>query len=165
MDAYLEQLIDECDLELAHRLENILSVRNLVEQRNDFEQRITNYFEANIKEENIIRSRKYCHSLLEQISTTYSGKMQELMNIQSISDLKADTISSMLSIYNKIIVTYNLYAQKDIPYRSEALADFLQATILDELHGVFCELDMAYQAHFTKEKITIQEQLRQNQKL
>jgi hypothetical protein len=71
----------------------------------------------------------------------------------------------MLSIYNKVIVTYNLYALKDIPYRSEALADFLQATILDELHGAFCELDMAYQAHFTKEKITIQEQLRQNQKL
>ena len=165
MDAYLEQLISECDLELARRLQNILSVRNLVEQRNDFEQRITNYFEANTKEENIIRSRKYCHSLLEQISSTYSDKMQELMNIQSISDLKADTISSMLAIYNKIIVTYNLYAQKDIPYRSEALADFLQATILDELHGVFCELDMAYQAHFTKEKITIQEQLRQNQKL
>ena len=81
MDAYLEQLISECDLELAQRLQNILSVRNLVEQRNDFEQRITNYFEANIKEENIIRSRKYCHSLLEQISSTYSDKMQELMNI------------------------------------------------------------------------------------
>jgi len=31
MNAYLEQLIDECDLELAERLQNILSVRNLVE--------------------------------------------------------------------------------------------------------------------------------------
>lgn len=53
-------------------------------------------------------------------------------------------ISSIIQIYNKIIVTYNLYAHKDIPYRSEALADFLQATILDELQGVFCEVDMAY---------------------
>jgi hypothetical protein len=81
--------------------------------------------------------------------------MQEMINIKSVSELKPDTMSNMLVIYNKVIVTYNLYAKKDIPYRSEALADYLQATILDELHGAFCELDMAYQAYFTKEKITI----------
>ena len=54
LDSFLENLIDQCDLELAKRLKNILSVGNLVEVRNDFEQRISNYFESSIKEQNII---------------------------------------------------------------------------------------------------------------
>lgn len=37
MDTYLEDLIDKCDQELSKRLKNILSIRNLVEVRNDFE--------------------------------------------------------------------------------------------------------------------------------
>jgi hypothetical protein len=37
MDTYLEELIDKCDQELSKRLKNILSIRNLVEVRNDFE--------------------------------------------------------------------------------------------------------------------------------
>ena len=50
LDTFLEDLIDQCDLELSKRLKNILSVGNLVEVRNDFEQRISNYFESSIKE-------------------------------------------------------------------------------------------------------------------
>jgi hypothetical protein len=65
MDTYLEDLIDKCDQELSKRLKNILSIRNLVEVRNDFEQRISNYFESNIKEQNTIQSRKFCHNILD----------------------------------------------------------------------------------------------------
>lgn len=50
MDNYLEDLICKCDIELSKRLKNILSIRNLVEVRNEFEQRISNYFDSNIKE-------------------------------------------------------------------------------------------------------------------
>ena len=50
MDKYLETLIDQCDKELSQRLSNILSVRNLVDVRCDFESRVANYFESNIKE-------------------------------------------------------------------------------------------------------------------
>ena len=50
MDSYMSQLIDECDLELSQRLKNILSVKNLVDVRCDFEQRLTNYYDSNIKE-------------------------------------------------------------------------------------------------------------------
>jgi hypothetical protein len=54
MDDYLEVLINKCDIELSKRLKNILSIRNLVDVRNDFEQRISNYFESTIKEQNTI---------------------------------------------------------------------------------------------------------------
>ena len=53
-----------------------------------------------------------------------------------------------MSYYNEIIIQYNLFAPKDIPYRSEALADFFQAQILDELQTYFLEVDMAYQQYF-----------------
>jgi hypothetical protein len=49
-----------------------------------------------------------------------------------------------MGIYNKIVVAFNILAPKDIPYRSEALVDFLQATILDELHQLFSDVDMGY---------------------
>ena len=50
-----------------------------------------------------------------------------------------------MGIYNKIIVQYNIFAPKDIPYRSEAVADFMQANILEEIHGFFIDTDMAHQ--------------------
>lgn len=50
MDGYLQALLDECDQELGNKLKNILPVRNLVDVRCDFEQRISNFFESNIKE-------------------------------------------------------------------------------------------------------------------
>lgn len=49
-----------------------------------------------------------------------------------------------MQIYNKIIVQYNMIAVKDIPYRSEAIADFLQATILDEIHTFFIDIDLVF---------------------
>ena len=122
LDTFLENLIDSCDLELSKRLKNILSVSNLVEVRNDFEQRISNYFESSIKEQNIIQSRKLCHNLLDQISCLYQQQIQEHMNVKNQSP---DAIQNIFSIYNKIIVQYNLLAPKDIPYRSEAIADFM----------------------------------------
>ena len=75
MDLYLENLIDECNVQLSKSLKTILSVRNLVDVRNDFEVRITNYFDANIKEQNVIQCRKYCHNLLDQIASNYSSKL------------------------------------------------------------------------------------------
>lgn len=71
----------------------------------------------------------------------------------------------MVQLYSKIITTYNLYCPKLIPFRSEALADFMQATILDEMHSFFQHVDSAYHNQFAKDTITIQEQLKQNAKL
>jgi len=51
----------------------------------------------------------------------------------------------LVNIYKKIILTYNLNAIRNIPYRSEALADYLQATILDDIHTLMMDVDMAYQ--------------------
>lgn len=71
----------------------------------------------------------------------------------------------MVQLFSKIITTYNLHCPQNIPYRSEALADFLQATIMDEMHTFFQRVDGAYQNQFAKDTITIQEQLKQNAKL
>ena len=68
----------------------------------------------------------------------------------------------MMSIYNKIIVQYNIFVPKDIPYRSEAIADFMQANILDEIHGFFIDTDMAHQQQFAKQRGVLQEQERMN---
>lgn len=70
-----------------------------------------------------------------------------------------------MQIYNQIITGYNLFCPKNIPFRSEALCDFLQATILDEMHQFFKNLDEAYQNQFRTDIITIQEKLRQITKL
>lgn len=45
LENYFEDVIDNCDIELSNRLQNILSVKNLVEVRNDLETRIFNYYE------------------------------------------------------------------------------------------------------------------------
>lgn len=37
LDDYLESIIAECDMLLGDRLKGVLSVRNLIEVRNDFE--------------------------------------------------------------------------------------------------------------------------------
>lgn len=50
LDNFYEDIVDNCDIELSNRLQNILSVKNLVEVRNDLESRIFNYYEQNIKE-------------------------------------------------------------------------------------------------------------------
>lgn len=50
MDDFLEALVNECDMLLGERLKGVLNVRNLVEVRNDFEQRLANYFEQNVRE-------------------------------------------------------------------------------------------------------------------
>lgn len=50
LETYYEDIVDNCDIELSNRLQNILSVKNLVEVRNDLESRIFNYYEQNIKE-------------------------------------------------------------------------------------------------------------------
>lgn len=62
-------------------------------------------------------------------------------------------------------MNYNLFAKKDIPYRSEAITDFFQGTVLDELQTFFCELDMANQMQFGKQKLIMEEQIRHNAKL
>ena len=36
-------------------------------------------------------------------------------------------METLLNVYNSVVVDYNLIAPKDIPYRSEAIADFVQA--------------------------------------
>jgi len=50
LDAFIEEMIDSCDIDLSDKLQNILSVSSLVEVRNDFELRISNYFESNIRD-------------------------------------------------------------------------------------------------------------------
>ena len=127
-------MIDECDIELSKRLRSILSVQNLVEQRNDFEQRICMYFDSNIRDQNVIQCRKYCHSLLEKIQEEFAQEFQNLVHFKAIEDMQPDAVGSLINIFNKIIVTYNLLCPKNIPYRSEAITDYLQANILDELH-------------------------------
>jgi len=39
-------MVDECDLEISSRLKTILPVTSLVEQRNEFESRLSQYFDA-----------------------------------------------------------------------------------------------------------------------
>ena len=48
-------------------------------------------------------------------------------------------------------------APKDIPYRSEAIADFMQANMLDEIHTFFMDNEMYYQQHFSQERTILQE--------
>lgn len=68
----------------------------------------------------------------------------------------------MMQIYNKIIVQYNIFVPKDIPYRSEAITDFMQANILDEVHGFFIDVDMEHQKEFRKQRGVLDEQERMN---
>lgn len=68
-----------------------------------------------------------------------------MIQINDVKNTQPDVIQQVMSIYNKIIVQYNIFAPKDIPYRSEAVADFMQANILDEIHGFFIDTDMAHQ--------------------
>lgn len=145
MDEFLEMVIAESDMMLGERLQGVLSVRNLVEVRNDFEQRITTYFDQNVREQNITESRKYCHNLLEQIYLRYQPKIQAALVVKTpITDQSPDSIQQLIQLYNKVIVNYNLFAREDIPYRSEAIADFFQGTVLDELQTFFSEVDMAH---------------------
>jgi hypothetical protein len=65
LDEYLEKVIADSDILLGDRLKGVLSVRNLIDVRNDFEYRLVNYFDQNIREQNNAQSRKYCHTLLE----------------------------------------------------------------------------------------------------
>lgn len=58
-----------------------------------------------------------------------------------------------------------MIAVKGIPFRSEAIADFLQATILDEIHTFFIDIDLVFQSHFQKQSMILQEQERQNARL
>jgi hypothetical protein len=91
--------------------------------------------------------------------------MQELTQVDDAKSLHPDVLQQIMGIYNKIIVQYNVLTPKDIPYRSEAIADFLQANIFDEVHGFFMNVDMAYQQQFSKERSALQEQERQNLRL
>lgn len=75
MADFLEMLVAESDMLLGERLKGVLSVRNLVEVRNDFEQRLANYFDQNVREQNATESRKYCHNLLEHIYLRYQPKI------------------------------------------------------------------------------------------
>jgi hypothetical protein len=66
-------------------------------------------------------------------------------------------MQKLINVYSQVITTFNLYCPRNIPFRSEAVADFLQATILDETHHLFCSLDEAYFNHLTKQKVLIEE--------
>lgn len=166
MADFLEMLVAESDMLLGERLKGVLSVRNLVEVRNDFEQRLANYFDQNVREQNAAESRKYCHNLLEHIYLRYQPKIQAALTVKSpITDQPPDSIQQLVQLYNKVIVNYNLFAREDIPYRSEAIADFFQGTVLDELQTFFSEVDMANQMHFGKQKLIMEEQMRHNAKL
>lgn len=57
-------------------------------------------------------------------------------------------MQNLVTVYNKIIVSYNYYAKKGIPYRSEAIADFMQGNVLDEVQSFFQEADIAQQMDF-----------------
>ena len=87
------------------------------------------------------------------------------MKIESVDDLQPDCVSNIMQIYNKILVQYNMISTKDIPYRSEAIADFLQATILDEIHTFFIDIDLVFQSHFQKQSMILQEQEGKNARL
>ena len=97
-----------------------------------------------------MQSRKYAHQLLEALYMKYEDRLQKLQQGAQSVEGQVDNLQQLIAIYNKIIVSFNLISKKDIPYRSEAIADFLQGTILDEMQSFFSEVDMAQQLHFQK---------------
>lgn len=84
MDTFMDHLITECDEELSRRLKTILTVKQLVFVRNEFEERVTHYFDNNVRDVNKNLSRKFCHNLLDQIHTDYLFKLNELIKIKSV---------------------------------------------------------------------------------
>lgn len=88
MSDYLTTLLDQSDIELSKRLRSILTVRSLVEVRNQLEQRITHYFDNNVREQNKVQSHKFCHNLLDQIYSHYTPKLQDLVKVQSVQSLR-----------------------------------------------------------------------------
>lgn len=92
MDKFVAEMMTYCDLEFSKRLKTILSVKNLVEVRNIFEERITMYFNNNIREHNKLQSRKFCHSLLEQIYNHYSSKLQDIINVKTTQNLRQECV-------------------------------------------------------------------------
>ena len=64
LDDFLQATLEDCDNTLAERLSSLLSVANLVEVRNDFEQRLVTYM-GQIEERNAERAKEHSHQLLE----------------------------------------------------------------------------------------------------
>lgn len=50
MNQFMVKLIENSDIEVSKRLKSILTVKSLVEVRNQLEQRLTHYFDNNIRE-------------------------------------------------------------------------------------------------------------------
>lgn len=100
LDTFFDQLMANCDQELSLRLKGILTVKNLVIVRNDFEDRICRYFDNNVRDVNKLQSRKFCHNLLDEIYTHHTFKLQDLIKVKSVQNLKQESVSSMIQIFN-----------------------------------------------------------------